>query len=57
MQILKSDDFRVNEIATIIEELQDLKNDIKPFDIAKTIVKYIDQIYGQGDVNKMKDRF
>jgi len=56
VQIRKSEDFRINEIATIIEELQDYKHNIQPFDLAKTIVKYIDNIYGQGYAKKISDQ-
>jgi hypothetical protein len=55
MQIRKSDDFRVNEIAVLIEELQDYKYNVKPFEIANAIVKYIDQIYGQAYAKKLSE--
>ena len=55
MQIRKSSDFRVNELAELIEHLKDYKHHITPFEIAEEVVKYMDMVTGRGYMQKIKD--
>lgn len=53
MQIRKSKDDRVNEVADLIEHLQDIKYHIKPFELAEEVVKLIDSLHGKYYANKI----
>jgi hypothetical protein len=55
VQIRKSDDFRVNAVAELIEHLQDYKYHIKPYEIAVEVVKLLDNMVGIGYSNKIKE--
>ena len=56
MQIQKSSDYRVNELAEFIEHLQDVKYHIKPFELAESIVLFMDDLRGKEYTTKlMKD--
>lgn len=54
MQIRKSTDQRINEVAELIEHLQDYKYHIKPYEIAEEVVKLLDNIAGIAYANKIK---
>lgn len=54
MQIRKSTDKRINEVAELIEHLQDYKYHIKPYEIAEEVVKLLDNIAGIAYANKIK---
>lgn len=54
MQIRKSTDQRINEVAELIEHLQDYKYHIKPYEIAEEVVKLLDNLSGIAYANKIK---
>jgi hypothetical protein len=54
VQIRKSTDQRINEVAELIEHLQDYKYHIKPYEIAEEVVKLLDNIAGIAYANKIK---
>lgn len=54
MQIRKSTDQRINEVAELIEHLQDYKYHIKPYEIAEEVVKLLDNLAGIAYANKIK---
>lgn len=54
MQIRKSTDQRINEVAELIEHLQDYKYHIKPYEIAEEVVKLLDNLAGVAYANKIK---
>jgi hypothetical protein len=54
VQIRKSTDKRINEVAELIEHLQDYKYHIKPYEIAEEVVKLLDNIAGIAYANKIK---
>lgn len=54
MQIRKSTDQRINEVAELIEHLQDYKYHIKPYEIAEEVVKLLDNLAGMAYANKIK---
>ena len=54
MQIRKSTDQRINEVAELIEHLQDYKYHIKPYEIAEKVVKLLDNLAGIAYSNKIK---
>ena len=53
MQIKKSLDYRVNELAEFIEHLQDVKYHIKPFELAENIVLFMDDLRGKEYAQKI----
>ena len=53
MQIRKSKDHRVNEVADLIEHLQDIKYHIKPFELAEAVVQLIDDLHGKQYAQKI----
>lgn len=55
MQIKKSPDYRVNELAEFIEHLQDVKYHIKPFEMAESIVEFMDHIRGKEYARKIQE--
>lgn len=55
MQILKHEDYRVNELADFIEHLQDNKYHIKPFEMAEEIVVFMDHIRGKEYARKIRE--
>jgi len=55
MQIRKDSDYRVNELAEFIEHLQDNKYHIHPFDMAKAIVPFMDDLRGKEYYRKMRE--
>jgi hypothetical protein len=55
VQIRKSEDYRVNVIAELIEHLTDFKYHIKPFDMAVEIIKNMDQMQGVDYAKKLKE--
>jgi hypothetical protein len=55
MQIKKSLDYRVNELAEFIEHLQDVKYHIKPFELAENIVLFMDDLRGKEYARKIQD--
>ena len=55
MQIRKSEDYRVNVIAELIEHMMDFKYHIKPFDMAVEIVKSMDYMQGMDYAKKLKE--
>jgi hypothetical protein len=55
MQIQKSSDYRVNELAEFIEHLQDIKYHIKPFEMATEIVVFMDNLRGKEYARKIQD--
>jgi hypothetical protein len=54
VQIRKSTDQRINEVAELIEHLQDYKYHIKPYEIAEEVVKLLDNLAGIAYANKIK---
>ena len=54
MQIRKSTDQRINEVAELIEHLQDYKYHIRPYEIAEEVVKLLDNLAGVAYANKIK---
>jgi hypothetical protein len=54
VQIRKSTDQRINEVAELIEHLQDYKYHIKPYEIAEEVVKLLDNLSGIAYANKIK---
>jgi hypothetical protein len=55
MQIHKHKDYRVNELAELIENLQDNKYHIKPFEMATEIVIFMDNLRGKEYARKIQD--
>ena len=55
MQIRKHKDHRVNELAEFIEHLQDVKYDIKPFEMSEAIVIFIDDLRGKEYAKKIQE--
>ena len=55
MQIRKHKDHRVNELAEFIEHLQDVKYDIKPFEMAVEIVIFMDNLRGKEYARKIQE--
>jgi len=55
VQIRKHMDYRVNEVAELIEHLQDVKYHIKPFEMAEEIVKFMDDLRGKEYARKIQD--
>jgi hypothetical protein len=54
VQIRKSTDQRINEVAELIEHLQDYKYHIRPYEIAEEVVKLLDNLAGIAYSNKIK---
>jgi hypothetical protein len=55
VQIRKSEDYRVNVIADLIEHMMDFKYHIKPFDMAVEIVKNMDYMQGVDYAKKLRE--
>jgi hypothetical protein len=55
VQIRKSKDYRVNEVADLIEHLQDIKYHIKPFELAEAIVRLMDDLRGKDYAKKIQE--
>jgi hypothetical protein len=55
MQIRKSQDYRINAVANLIESLKDTKYRITSFEIAENVVALIDKIHGLEYKNKHDD--
>jgi len=55
MQIRKHKDYRVNELADLIENLQDSKYNIRPFELAEQIVIFMDNLRGKEYARKIQD--
>jgi hypothetical protein len=55
VQIRKHKDYRVNELAELIEHLQDVKYHIKPFEMAEAIVMFMDDLRGKEYAKKIQD--
>jgi hypothetical protein len=55
VQIRKSEDYRVNVIADLIEHMLDFKYHIKPFEMAVEIVKNMDYMQGVDYAKKLKE--
>jgi hypothetical protein len=55
VQIRKHKDYRVNELAELIEHLQDVKYHIKPFEMAEAIVTFMDDLRGKEYARKIQD--
>ena len=55
MQIRKHEDYRVNELAEFIEQLQDNKYHIKPFEMAENIVAFMDDQRGKEYARKIQE--
>lgn len=55
MQIRKHEDYRVNELAEFIENLQDKKYHIKPFEMAENIVIFMDDLRGKDYARKIQE--
>ena len=55
MQIRKHTDYRVNELAEFIDHLQDVKYHIKPFEMAESIVSFMDDLRGKDYAKKIQE--